>query len=449
MNAPTDASPSLARLDANTTIARILSCSACFEPVVTSGWSGRVVARCGYCGFDDERELSLECAPPGGGGTTAYRGRPRTAGAGTKIEFDLDVSIPGVDFATIDGATLRKSFARRALIDDEQPVVEFERVWIGVFLARKFARFGDPLRARMTLETTLEHTRTSGYRVILLAHLAQYAAAGGATTLAEKWLAACSGVDVAEVDSEVRAARAMIAFANGEDDEVIDLTGGTRAGSGYSGGLARQLAWALAIAARERSGNRRAADAIVEAVSTWNCLPSVTYTMLAHGIDPAPLTRVARRARLRAMAKSALLSGGLFLLAPIARVAIVPAIEVAALIAITSAAIEGWTHDWPHRTIAQKARRFAVRWALPIGWRLAAGAWLVGHYRVPTEPVRRVASTMAQTGPTAPSARVSNAIVDGPSMDIFGRESLGPRSSSRLSRDPSLDAPEEAKREEY
>jgi hypothetical protein len=68
--------------------------------------------------------------------------------------------------------------------------------------------------------------------------------------------------------------------------------------------------------------------------------------------------------------------GGFFLVAAAFGVKLGAAVAAMALFAVLGGTIAWWTFGWPTTTWLQKARRFAMRFALPVGWTVAGWTWL-------------------------------------------------------------------------
>lgn len=279
-------------LDPRTKKGRLLACSRCHEPVTLPGWSGVFRTRCGSCCFETERDVTLD-----------REGEPPVAPLG--LSFALGAFLPGRPAPAIDAAALRAACERRAPTPEALPALEWERVWIATWLAWERAAARDPLRARIALETALVATTIPAYRAFLLAHLAQHAASIGAPGLAKKWLKACPDVPLPEVDSEIRAARAFIALAEGRCSDVLHLAGGRVAGSGFTG-HAVLTAIALAVEASERTGDQRWAEAILDEALAKKFLLAMAQVMDAFGLGVDTFPRWTRRVRRKTAIRSAL-----------------------------------------------------------------------------------------------------------------------------------------------
>lgn len=277
---------------------RVLECFRCEAPVASSEWSGDVVLRCNGCGLEEERRLELDRPP-----STPLSKRDARA-----LEVNLDALLRGQDFTQIDAAQLRSARARSAFYEGEdRSAVEWDCVWMAVWWSRRLSIARSTLGARAALETTLEAVETPAYRGLLLAHLAQHAAAIGATALAKKWLTACTRSGVVEVDAEIRVARAMIAFAKGRLDAAYRQTGDRLAGDGFVGD-ATFTAIAVNVAAHERAGNQRIANAIWRDLVRKQLATVVAVRMATYGLVSNELARVIRFVRLREAAAHAWLA---------------------------------------------------------------------------------------------------------------------------------------------
>ena len=383
------------RLDARTSKRRMLACARCHEPVASSAWSGHVVVRCGACGLVRDLELNLDAAPPleAVNGDGPYRSaslvedkRP------AKLTIALGEPLPGHPVESLDAAKLHAALARAPREDEDLATLEWERVWIAVWFAFMRAIRRDALGARVALETTLLVTRTLAYRALLLAHLAQHAAAIGAPGLAKKWLRACPKVGVVEVESEVQAARAMILLARDEPEEARRRTGDLRAGEGFSGN-AVFLAIAINVEAHERNGDPRLADAMFLDLRRKKLLAAVMAPITAFGVGAKSLARFTRKSRRNSALRSALTSAILLLAVPaLADVKLGATLVVATLASVASGAVE-WL------TLGMRSRSKWGRWgsvAASIGLQAAvmgiavAGLLRWGAVAAPPPPVAEV-----------------------------------------------------------
>lgn len=297
------------KLDPRSSKSRLLECSKCHEPVASSAWSGPATLRCGYCSFEDERELVLERAATRF--ARPYRDKEPTRVRETKLSLNLADLLDGRTITDFDIADLRASRELSPIPAIDRADLEWPTVWMTYWWARRMGMAGDTLRARVTLETTLEGIATPAYRAILLANLAQHAAAIGATALAKKWLAACPDVAIAEVESEVRVARVMIAFSKGRFADVRRMTGDTLAGAGFAG-AASHLAIGLNIAAHERLAEASLANAIWRDLIRKKFAPTILTVMQAYAIQSAEITRVLRAMRMKAAIGYAVFTFGVF-----------------------------------------------------------------------------------------------------------------------------------------
>ncbi len=136
--------------------------------------------RCGYCNFEEERDLT---APAG---AATYREPGKALAKREKLDLDIGGKPHGLSIATTDAAALREALAKRPIEERERAAVEWERVWIAVWFATRSAMDGDPLPARVALESALEVTSIPAYRALLCANLAQHAASQRAVELRVK-----------------------------------------------------------------------------------------------------------------------------------------------------------------------------------------------------------------------------------------------------------------------
>lgn len=293
-------------MDPRTSKHRLVACAKCRAPVEASGWSGTLVLRCTHCSHETMREMTLD-RPSAERKEVAYRQSARHDTGDAPLVIDLEAAPPGRSASKLDDGVLYAALATDS---------EWDRVWVAVWLAFRYASLNMPLNARVTLETTLETVHTPAYRALLLAKLAQHAAALGARVLAKKWLKARPAVAMAEIDSEVRAARALMAYSKERYGDVVDLTGDRTAGAGFQGNSVL-LAIALNVEANAQSGRRRVAEDIVRDCARKGLLPAVLVTMNAFRIGTAVVTRMFRRLRLRSAAISAAIAVAIFAYAAI------------------------------------------------------------------------------------------------------------------------------------
>lgn len=284
--------------DLRATTVRILECSECHEPVASDGFSGRVTLRCGYCGFEDARELAVGAPAEAGEAPAPYRGR-----AGRKRAFvhaNLDVRPPGLEAKTppaLREALLALLRARPDAEEDDEARVARERkiTWAAAGLAAGALQKRDALHARAALETALEAVTEPVYRGLLLGRLSRLASHCGAPELAEKWLALVpTGLRVAEVATDLKVARAMIAHARGEHKGVLDAIG-ERDTLDELVGPSRFVGLALRVDAHERIGEGRLARQLWSRYSRGGAF---ALSGAAATFDLAPATRraVQRRA---------------------------------------------------------------------------------------------------------------------------------------------------------
>lgn len=244
--------------DPASTTLRILECTGCSQPVWAEPAGGRVTFHCGYCGLDDVRELSPLAAPAQIEGT--YRGA-RGSRRSRRVDVDLTRPPAGVPKApTIDKlrALIEAERKRIAEVDaesDERTTCEHRIVYCSAVASNQYRGKHDHVRARAVLESALEAVREPVYRAIVLGRLARLAAFEGAPDLTERWLAALPEARVAELDTDVRVARAAMARTKGDPKEVLDVLGPEQGFVGAS----RNVAMALRADAYERLGDMREA----------------------------------------------------------------------------------------------------------------------------------------------------------------------------------------------
>lgn len=273
--------------DPASTTLRILECTGCSQPVWSEPAGGRLTLHCGYCGLDDVRELSSLAAPSAT--AESYRGA-RGSRQSRRIDVDLTRPPKGVGKAsTVD--TLRKVIdverKRLAEIDadsDERSACEHRLVYCSAALSNQYRSKHDHVRARAVLESALETVREPLYHAIVLGRLARLAAFEGAPDLTERWLAALPEVRVAELDTDVRVARAAMARAKGETKTVLDVLG---AEQGFVG-ASRHVAMALRADAYERLGDLREARRVYRRGSRGSAL---AFGSAVNTFELAPRTR--------------------------------------------------------------------------------------------------------------------------------------------------------------
>lgn len=177
------------------------------------------------------------------------------------------------------------------------------------------------------------------------------------------------------VDSEVRAARAMIAYAKGDYEDVVRLTGDTRAGDGFIGSSAI-LAIALNIDANARIGRPLVAERITRDCARKGLLQATLVSMHAFHVDDGVVVKAARRSRMRSAWFSAAVAAAVFAGAgaygyPLGRTAAAGAVAT-----VAAGAFQWWVSSWapigsrPVR-VAKKILEFAgsiACIALPMLW---------------------------------------------------------------------------------
>jgi hypothetical protein len=247
----------------------------------------RVTLHCGYCGLDDARELSSLVAPAQA--EDAYRGA-RGSRRSRRVELDLTRPPEGVPKRpTIDQlrsllATERKRIGELDADRDERIASEHRMVYGSAVAANVYRTKHDHLRARAVLESALETVRQPAYRALVLGRLARLAAFEGAPELAERWLAAMPELRVAELDTDVRVARAAIARAKGDSKAVLEALGPEQSFVGAS----RTVAMALRVDAHERLGDLREARRIYRRGSRGNAF---AFGAAINTFELAPRTR--------------------------------------------------------------------------------------------------------------------------------------------------------------
>ena len=364
---------------------------------------------CGYCSFADERELSLEIPDDAAGAGGPYRDTKKKRARKNRLSLDLSRALVGYPLGSFGMDQLRASWARQPMLEASLADVEWERVWMASWLALLFVKDGDPLRARVALEATLETTKTQPYRALLLAQLAQHAAFLGATDLAEKWLAACPKLPIAELDSEIEAARAMIAWTQGLVEEVREMTGGRLPGAGFSGG-AIALAGALNLAAHDRLGDTMATDAAIADAAARNIFVLGGIHMAAFRLDCPRVKHLARRARIR----SACVSAGTFAAALVTANALAYRCEwnVALGGAAAGAAIAAF-FDWT--TFLWRLGGGRLRAKIDVvfltAWIVAGVLWLEQHRAPPSAPESSESPAPESTAPMVPAPRATPTVL--------------------------------------
>lgn len=386
------------KLDPKTRKHRLIACAKCRAPVASSAWSGAVL-QCAGCGHDETRVMSLEEAS-GGTTTVAYRdsAKPRRI-EGAPLHVNLAADPPGRSSADLEYGAVIDLLLRQASADEDFAAFEWARVWSAATLAFMCAAAGDGLRARVALETALEVVHTPEYRALLRARLAQHAASLRATGLAKKWLEGAPRASVGAIDSEVRAARAMIAYAKEEHDEVVGMTGDTRAGEGFEG-AATMLAIALNIDANSRIGRPRVADDIVRECTKRGLVAGVMGTMLAFRVSTAVIDRAVSRVRKRNAWVAAVMTGVPFVYAfavyrfPFGRTAGATAVAVA-----SSVALSWWAGDWALRgSTTVRAAKKIVEWGGGVACVALPLLWLTRTSPPPAPPPGPPASDVSPSG---------------------------------------------------
>ncbi len=277
----------MATPDLSSTQLRVLECTACSQPVWAEPVGARVTLHCGYCGLDDARELSPLVAPAPA--EDAYRGA-RGSRRSRQIEVDLTRPPDGVPKRpTIDRlrellATERKRLGELDAGSDERIASEHRVVYGSAVASNMYRTKHDHLRARAVLESALETVREPAYRALVLGRLARLAAFEGAPELAQRWLSAMPELRVAELDTDVRVARAAMARSKGDPKAVLDALGPEQAFVGAS----RTVAMALRVDAHERLGDLREARRVYRRGARGNQL---AFGAAINTFELAPRTR--------------------------------------------------------------------------------------------------------------------------------------------------------------
>jgi hypothetical protein len=263
---------------------RVLECAKCDEPVsgVVSG--ARITLTCGYCGFEDVRELTATRAAEGD--ATPYRGKKGKEARALRVDLAQPLEgVPGrATLAEVRALFLeQKKKLAAGVPDDERASEEFRLVWLAATLAAHQIAGRDFLHARAGLEAAAEAVTTPVYRGLLLARLARLAALSNAQELGERWLAACpKGLRVAELTSDVRVADAMLARARGDAKGVLESIGERDTADEFVGG-ARWLAVALRVDAHEKLGQGMLARQLWRQASRGNAM-ILANTAAAYGL---------------------------------------------------------------------------------------------------------------------------------------------------------------------
>jgi hypothetical protein len=273
--------------DLGSTQLRILECSACSEPVWAEPSGARLSLHCGYCGFDDARELSALVAAHEVEGT--YRGE-RGSRRSRRPAVDLTNPPEGIPkLATLARirAALDQERKRIAALDadsDERVAAEHRIVYCSAVASNAYRAKQDHLRARAVLESALEAVREPTQRALVLARLARLAAFEDAPELADRWLSAIPPLRVPEIATDVSVARAAIARARGDVRAMLDALGRENAAVGAG----RAVAMGLRVDAHERLGDLREARRVYRRASRGNTL---AFGATLKTFDLAPLTR--------------------------------------------------------------------------------------------------------------------------------------------------------------
>ena len=283
---------------------RILQCTRCDEPVAGEGWAGRVTLPCGYCGFEDMRELSAARALEDD--AKPYRDARRGSRA-PGLQIDLQhppriLDVPASKLATLAKLRERWLSAKRAPLpaNDVKEGVdrasqEYLLLWLAASVASHHVHAREYLRARAILETVLELVTQPAYRALVLARLARLAALSEAPELGAKWLdAAPVGLRIAEVTSDLKVADAMLARARGDYHAVLEIVGQRDTADEYVG-TARFIALALRIDAHERLGDPTAATALWKSSIRGNAV-IMGQTAAQFQLAPRTRARSSRRA---------------------------------------------------------------------------------------------------------------------------------------------------------
>jgi len=178
----------------------------------------------------------------------------------------------------------RKRIAELDADSDERIACEHRIVYCSAVASNQYRKKHDHVRARAVLESALETVREPVYRAIVLGRLARLAAFEGAPDLTERWLAALPEARVAELDTDVRVARAAMARAKGDPKAVLDVLGPEQGFVGAS----RNVAMALCADAYERLGDMREARRVYRRGSRGQAL---AFSSAIATFELAPRTR--------------------------------------------------------------------------------------------------------------------------------------------------------------
>ena len=181
-------------------------------------------------------------------------------------------------------ASERKRIAELDAESEERIVSEHRIVYGSAVASNVYRTKHDHLRARAVLESALETVREPAYRALVLGRLARLAAFEGAPELAERWLSAMPELRVAELDTDVRVARAAVARAKSDPKAVLEALGPEPAFVGAS----RTVAMALRVDAHERLGDLREARRVYRRGSRGNAF---AFGAAINTFELAPRTR--------------------------------------------------------------------------------------------------------------------------------------------------------------
>jgi len=232
-------------LDLDSLHVSITECGACHQPIALPADTA-----CASCGAP-----VLPSGPPV---------PAEISSSGQPLLVDLRNPPPGIHALgtrprAADIPPLRRLWeetTKAALAGPHTPEDEFRGAWLAAMLARFHAGTGDAVRERAVLEAALARVSLPAYRALLLARLARSAALAGRFELAERWLAACPPpTGIAEVDTDVDVARALLLLRRGGHGEALSILGPSDEGSALAG-QARILGDLLRIDAIEKMGDR-------------------------------------------------------------------------------------------------------------------------------------------------------------------------------------------------
>ena len=231
---------------------RVLECTGCGEPVWGRPTTHALRTTCGYCSVENVRELLPP--PKASGDEEPYRQEaPRTS---KRVELDFAEPPSGVRRLS-SASQLRAVIAasKTALASDDEAsrdATEHRLLWSTFALSNLLVKKHDAIRARALLESAYELSLHPVRRALVAARVARTAAFGGATEVAERWLARVpNDLRVPEISSEARLTRVMLARATGDADAMLEALGTEASWPAAT----RHLAMGLRCDALERKGD--------------------------------------------------------------------------------------------------------------------------------------------------------------------------------------------------